>query len=312
MSELGLSDELVEKTEDRTNAGLTAGGMLRTAREAAGLHVAALAVSMKIPVKKLEALENDRLDLLHDAVFVRALAASVCRTLKIESAPVLAKLPSNTVPKLTSDDRGINARFHTSGESAGLSVRAILTKPPALIVITLLIGVAAVFFFPEKIATESSSVQVPQAPKVADNSESLSSEKLVVASVDVSSSSPASAPTGTAVTGGTTVNPPVEPSQNPSSAPQSEISRLPTDSSTPLSGTVVFRAKAASWVKVVDSKGVVQLSKTLAEGESVNTSGSVPLSIVIGRADAVDVEVRGKAISLSAVAKDNVARFEVK
>jgi cytoskeleton protein RodZ len=75
---------------------------------------------------------------------------------------------------------------------------------------------------------------------------------------------------------------------------------------------VVFRAKAASWVKVVDSKGVVQLSKTLAEGESVNTSGSVPLSIVIGRADAVDVEVRGKAISLSAVAKDNVARFEVK
>jgi len=36
---------------------LTAGMMLRKAREASGLHVAALAVSMKVPVKKLEALE---------------------------------------------------------------------------------------------------------------------------------------------------------------------------------------------------------------------------------------------------------------
>jgi cytoskeleton protein RodZ len=312
MSDLGLSDELVEKADDSPSAGVTAGGMLRTAREAAGLHVAALAVSMKIPVKKLEALENDRLDLLHDAVFVRALAASVCRTLKIESAPVLAKLPSNTVPKLTSDNRGINARFHTAGESAGLSVRAILAKPPALIVITLLVGVAAVFFFPEKIATESSSVQLPQAPKVADNSESLSEEKPVVAPVDVPGSSVVPAPTVTAVTGSTVVNPPTEPAQSPSSAPHPEISRLPTDSSTSLSGTVVFRAKAASWVKVVDSKGVVQLSKTLAEGELVNTSGPAPLSIVIGRADAVEVEVRGKAFSLSAVAKDNIARFEVK
>ena len=38
---------------------LTAGALLRQAREASGLHIAALAVTMKVPVKKLEALESD-------------------------------------------------------------------------------------------------------------------------------------------------------------------------------------------------------------------------------------------------------------
>ena len=57
--------------------GATAGSLLRQAREAAGIHIAALAVSLKVPVKKLEALEQDRFDLLPDAVFVRALASSM-------------------------------------------------------------------------------------------------------------------------------------------------------------------------------------------------------------------------------------------
>ncbi|HYE38489.1 MAG TPA: helix-turn-helix transcriptional regulator, partial [Ramlibacter sp.] len=53
--------------------GVTAGALLRDAREAAGLHVATLAANLKVPVRKLEALEEDRYDLLPDAVFVRAL-----------------------------------------------------------------------------------------------------------------------------------------------------------------------------------------------------------------------------------------------
>ena len=65
---------------------VTAGSLLRLAREANGLHIAALAVSIRVPVKKLEALEANRLDELHDPVFIRALAALVCRALKIEPA----------------------------------------------------------------------------------------------------------------------------------------------------------------------------------------------------------------------------------
>jgi cytoskeleton protein RodZ len=98
--------------------GVTAGTLLRRAREATGLHVAALAVSLKVPVRKLEALEEDRYDLLTDAVFVRALASSVCRTLKIDPQPVLDRLPQTTPPRLARDVDGINANFRAPNDAA--------------------------------------------------------------------------------------------------------------------------------------------------------------------------------------------------
>ena len=62
-------------------------------------------MSLKVPVRKLEALEDDRYDLLPDAVFVRALASSVCRTLKIDPQPVLDRLPQTAAPRLIADQR---------------------------------------------------------------------------------------------------------------------------------------------------------------------------------------------------------------
>jgi cytoskeleton protein RodZ len=78
------------------------------------------------------------------------------------------------------------------------------------------------------------------------------------------------------------------------------------------SGIVVFKVRGPSWVEVTDGKGVVQLRKTMSIGESIGASGVLPLSVVVGRADVTDVEVKGKPFSLAAIAKDNVARFEVK
>jgi transcriptional regulator with XRE-family HTH domain len=72
---------------------VSAGAMLRKAREAKGLHIAALAVTLKVPVKKIEALEADRFSELPDLVFARALASSICRTLRIAPGPVLDRLP---------------------------------------------------------------------------------------------------------------------------------------------------------------------------------------------------------------------------
>ena len=59
----------------------TAGAMLKAAREKRGLHIAALAASIKVPQRKLEALESDRYEELLDLTFTRALAQTICRTL---------------------------------------------------------------------------------------------------------------------------------------------------------------------------------------------------------------------------------------
>ena len=76
--------------------------------------------------------------------------------------------------------------------------------------------------------------------------------------------------------------------------------------------TITFSATGESWVKVTDAKGVVVLGRTLRAGESAGASGALPLVAVVGRADAIQVLVRGQAFGLGGVTNNNVARFEVK
>lgn len=300
---------------------LTAGAMLRHAREAAGLHVAALAVSMKIPVKKLEALEADRLDLLLDAVFVRALASSVCRALKIDPVPVLEKLPKGDTPRLSAVDSGINAPFHSPGHSGGLSVPAFLAKPGVLVVLALLIGVVALIFFPDFQSSDHPKdaerliAPVSVAPISVDEAKSQNVLGAVVAPAAPSVVQPVSAGVVAPIALGSSV-----PASEVFKAPVVVVPVVKSDTTTailatntaPSQGLVLFKARGSAWVEVVDAKGVVQLRKTLSAGETVGASGVMPLSVVVGRVDALDVEVKGKAFSMAGIVKDNVARFEVK
>ncbi|MEO7940160.1 MAG: helix-turn-helix domain-containing protein, partial [Burkholderiaceae bacterium] len=96
----------------------SAGTLLREAREAAGIHVSALAASLKVPVKKLEALEADDLDQLLDSVFARALAATVCRTLNVDPEPVLARLPQMHTPHLRVGSQAPPVRLDNRGSRA--------------------------------------------------------------------------------------------------------------------------------------------------------------------------------------------------
>jgi cytoskeleton protein RodZ len=343
MSDVGFSQAVEAGLESALPGDISAGTMMRNAREAAGLHVAALAVSMKIPVKKLEALEADRLDLLHDAVFVRALAASVCRALKIDSAPILSKLPLNAAPQLNQDERGINAPFNSPRDASGLAIPELLTKPSSLFVMALVIAGIAVFFFPDIKMSDVPGEFASQTTRPADSRLSPQTVQPPVQVFDTSPE-PVAAPAPLASAGGEAsalpsiagavlsaetpaVKVPVAPvpvvtaigplagvsrPQALASQPVAAASRPSSAPSLPSTGTVVFKAKGVTWVKVVDAKGMVQLSKTLAEGEVVGASGAMPLSVVIGRVDATEVQVRGQAFSLNAVSKDNVARFEVK
>lgn len=290
---------------------VSAGTMLKNAREAEGLSIAVLAVSLKVPVKKLEALEADRFDLLPDNVFARALAASVCRTLKIDPAPILERLPHPTAPRLKTDESGINTPFRTSGDKFNLSFLNQLSKPFVLAVLVLLVGVFVLVFLPSTQRTEIANVLKSdvaainsplQAPMPSDNAaanEAVAPPQLIDSTVSTSAA-------------------PLAMNQ----ASVVPLATLPGDVATAspamvagsgaTTGTVVLTAHRSSWVEVVDASGVVQVRKTMKDGETVGASGVMPLSVVVGRADTTEVQVRGKPFDLSRLAKDNVARFEVK
>lgn len=284
------------------------GKMLRLARESQGLNIESLAAVLKVPVSKLEALESGRIDLLPDVFFARALASSVCRSLKIDSEEILAQFPSISLSPMKTDESGINTPFRVPGEGIGLGGMRILTKPFALAIFFLLAGALALFllpslslpdlFGPQKGGVEVVSVPVPLQPVT---SALLTDETLP--DVSASSSQPVTAGAGL----GAVESPPVI-------ADRVDVSPLPVivSGNGAVSGVVVFKARGSTWVEVVDATGSIQLRKTLAEGDTVGISGALPLAVVIGRADLIAVEVRGKVMDLAPFSKNNIARFEVK
>lgn len=332
-----VADEVTSAAESKHHP--SAGALLKEARESVGLHIAALAVALKVPVRRLEALEADRFDLLPDAVFARALAGSVCRALKIDAAPILALLPSKEAPRLGYSDDSLR-RLYTAPVS---SPRLVMWRKPSrsavlggagivLCAIALLVlpplnwsgskadrgelsssvvpafaltgpadstGVSPPTLAPEP-ARELASKQTPAAPIAAPANPS---DRSAVLSVNPAQTSP---PASLSVK--------VAPSTSESTA---SVTVVPTAQASdpakaPTAGILVFKPTAESWVEVSDARGVVLLRRLLAGGEVAGVSGSLPLSALVGRADVTRVQVRGQALDLSPVTQNNVARFEVK
>ncbi|MDI1341814.1 helix-turn-helix domain-containing protein [Polaromonas sp.] len=310
---------------DQADGGpaVSAGSLIRQAREAAGLHIAALAVALKVPVKKLEALEADRLDLLPDAVFVRALAASVCRTLKIDAGQVLTLLPQTGKPNLGQQSAPINAPFRSPGDGPGPSLVAQISRPAVLAGLLLVLGALVLIFLPAvqqpgvatQPATPSPAVaDAPAAPSGGQSGVAMARTELIEVDKPAGTDSMAQP----ATPGGTALAAPLLaprlPATDQAAVVMSPAVASPAAASAPAAaaGIIVFRAKGESWVEVTDARGTVVLRRTLAAGEEAGASGVLPLAAVVGRVDATQVEVRGKAFDLGAVSKDNVARFEVK
>jgi cytoskeleton protein RodZ len=262
---------------DTAASAVEAGHLLRQAREATGLHVAALAVSLKVPVNKLEALEAGRIDLLPDLTFARALAASVCRSLKIDPTPVLAHFPATGVSRLGAVAPSVNTPYRPAGAGTRLSFRTQMLNPSVLAVAALLIAAVAVVLWPKSPDGNPDAVAV-----LAPGAEA---------------TEPVAAP----------LPMPVASEPVPAALPVE-----PVVAAVPAVQGVSLTAQAESWVKVTDAKGVVGVGRTLQAGETVEVTGPFPMAVVVGRVDAVQLQVRGQAYDMAAFPKDRVARFEVK
>ncbi len=295
-----------------------AGELLKQAREAAGLHIAALAVLLKVPVKKLEALEADRMDLLPDAVFIRALASSVCRTLKIDASPVLARLPRIDATKLTYQGSGINTPFRSPGDGPGPSFWAQVSRPAVLAGLVLLLAALVLIFLPfikTNLNEVKSQATDPRAtpPVTAGSTAYTGAGKTATSSLPIAvpaapMSPTASADVATPAQTGSGTSSPFKALTAGMESPTFVVTpKPPTDTD-----VIVFTAKGQSWVEATDATGQVVLRRVLNAGETTGASGVLPLKVVIGSVNETQVQIRGKAFDLNAVAKDNVARFEVK
>lgn len=293
-SEFGTTQTPPLITGDSTNK--TAGDLLREAREAHNLHIDVVAAALKVSSQKLQALENDDIAALPDPVFARALAASICRALHIDPAPVLAKLPGAVRPGLAEADRSISSSFRSSApRSRSRAVGALPSRALLVVVGLLLAGAAALFWLPsgafERLGHWVSGFTAGQRTA---SSEAAPGGTVLEAPV---------APPLAAVE-------PTAPAAVPVVEPAPPVAAVPAPVGTDV---LVFVVREESWITVNDATGKPLLRRTVRAGETVGASGTLPLSVVVGRAGGVEVQVRGKPFDLTPLARSGgVARFEVK
>ncbi|CAQ83477.1 MULTISPECIES: cytoskeleton protein RodZ [Photorhabdus] len=78
------------------------------------------------------------------------------------------------------------------------------------------------------------------------------------------------------------------------------------------SDKLVMNFKASCWLQVADAHGKTLFSGTKKKGDSLNLSGSLPYKLTIGAPAAVDVQFQGQAVDLSSFIKaGRIARLKV-
>jgi len=307
-----MTDALPAGAEARS-----AGSMLRAARERQGLHIAALAAAIKVPQAKLEALEAGRYDELTDATFVRALAHSVCRVLKVDAKPVLDLLPAVQGALLERVNHGLKAPFHDRPGRQQPNEARLWHSPVFWVVAVLLLAAAGFALWPQRGIGWATLPALPALPSFASSDKAPRVEQPVATTSSVAAPAPAVAASPVAVpVEVAAVSPPPAPASAVAAVVSETVHAADAGSSAaadaPPSGIVVVRASEPSWVEAHDSRGNLLLSRTLQPGESVGLDGALPLRLVIGNAPATEVMLRGKRVTLGAPNRDNVVRVELK
>ena len=277
----------------------SAGRLLREARERQGLHIAALAASIKVTQKKLELLEADRFDALPDATFARALALTVCRALKIDSDAVLRLLPPAGGYRLEQVGEGLNAPFRerpgvlVQREGAGFSLGWVFWLTTLI-----LVAAAIVYFLPPAWLDKVGWRGLVAAPGSASS----------VAAPQASATT-ARAPASLAVALPDATPLPVLPASSASGA--DEPTPPGSDGPAVPDGAIQVRTSAPSWIEVTDARGRALLSRLVQPGEALGLDGEAPFRVRIGNAAGTQLSFRGQPVELVAT-HDNVASVELK
>ena len=294
----------------------SAGAMLRAARQQQGLHIAALAASMKVPPARLEALEAGRYHELVDTTFTRALAQAMCRTLRIDPVPVLALLPGSSPDALGRVDGGLNTPFREHG-GRGLPADWAPWRHPVLWLVALLLLAAAAFVLVPAGALRDPPMPAVGAPVMPpDAPASVPAGALAAPAVDAATllrpnattmgtGTPAAAElVGAAAVSATTVSPHAfaANSQAPAAGPGSALVLGAGDAA----ATVHVRALKDTWIQAVDANQQTVLARMVPGGETVAFSPALPLRVRIGNVAGTELLLRGQPVDLSVGKRDNI------
>ena len=285
----------------------TAGALLKAARQQAGVHLAVLSVNLKVPVRQLEALEADQHPAEQSPVFARALAASMCRQLRVDPAPILALMPmsANYLEPHGSVRQALAAPVELGRvrrASVDVPSKAWWAAGAMMVLIAVLIwaphpsqwswlhAVTAAVAPPESKPEPVTNIATAAAEAAPQNATKINDPSLTVGQ------------------GGQVLLPLVIPG----TAGMPATASVPALTSAAPVPELLFNAINTSWIEVRDSQNQLLWNGVLNTGDSKRLQAPQPVSVVVGRADAIQVSFKDQPVDLNPHTKVNVARFEVK
>ena len=279
------------------------GAMLRARRLELGLSQADVASSVKLPARRIEAMEQERWEELPDGPYLRGFLRNIARALSLDAAVLMARVDASLMRAHSPDSilipQGaphamLPRRNGPADERRG--GRALVYGAFVFALVAALIAWSGTESFDRTVAMArglgGSSVPVADAPStVVDGRVAQPRDATDAAVVVPSASAPAAVSPAVAAT---TVD-----------KPASLASVAGTDLS------LLFHFNEDSWVEVRSADGKVLLQRLNAAGSEQEVDGEAPFSLVVGNAKGVALKFRGQPVDLTPYTRDSVARFKL-
>jgi cytoskeleton protein RodZ len=302
------------------------GELLKAARVAAGLRTADLAERLRLHVRQIEALERSDLGALPAPVYVRGFLRSCARELGVapealmaafdrQVGPARAALPSPAPQEVQLGRLLDSPRLLVFAVVAVLVLAGLiglilprLTRPAAPAAPAALAPVAPAAA--ESAAAGSAGPAQPGSgaavsPLAASTGAPAAAGALADATADRAAPPAAQSAPAAKLAAPAPVPVPVAPSVPPATA-----ALQPADAGAAALAELSIRPRVASWVEVVQVDGHTLISQLCPPDVTQTVRGRPPLRVVVGHADQVQLEFRGRPVDLrSSLTENSVARL---
>ncbi len=315
------------QTDDESTANSESPGRrLRTLRQARGLDIERIAAQLHLDRAVVEAIEQDRYDILPTQVFVTGYLRNYARLLATDPAPIIGAYrdlaPAQDGPVVRVAIGPTRRPSRSGGNPWGWLIGLLLMAVPVLLLALWWQGghdsmSLSTLMGPSETPTaqgDSTSSQTAQGANTEAPSEpspapidsfgsavSVPSETIPLRSPDgiARPVTPETTPPGTSSVAEETPAAPSEPEPAPAA----------TDPTQPKEIALEF--KGTTWVDVRDAEGKIALNGEMRAGDHRVLTGKPPFKLVIGNTAATQITVGGQAFDLQSRSQGNVARFSL-
>jgi cytoskeleton protein RodZ len=267
------------------------GAELKSAREARGLSVSEVAQQLKFAPRQLEALEQERFDLLPGGTFVRGMLRSYARLLKLPPEPLLERIAGRFAAP---DANHLAARYSQPvpfSDNARRSTFVYLGL--SLGVLALGGGVAYQWYYEHnapKLAAAKRAVAKPSVASVTPKAQPKTIDQTVEAEVSAKLAPPKQM----------VVERPAATEKVASTSPAKVASGV---------NRLVIRCEEEAWIEVKDANERMLVSSLNPKGAERVVQSRGPLTLVIGNAQHVRITHNDRPVDLAPHTKLAIARF---